>query len=546
MPMLKKELKGEGRKQLEKEREDILLLISQLEEEFQKANITEAVYKETKEKYEKRLAEINKKLGIKEEKKKKEKKKEREKSPYKQESSEEGPVFIDPFNPPKEIEEVEVEETKEVPESKVGVELEKLKAFVESLRETDKALNEQIRNLAEALGEVRSMVFQTDGSLRELEMKVERLSSDIEEISPEKLEKRIREIEKSLEAFDAFKEKTEKKIEDISQNISKINEFLRTAGGLENLMEVSKDIKKKVDEVKEVVKYVEKLATQVEKAFVESTRNLQDFPVIKGRLETLEENVKEISKTLEGINARLENSATLKDLESFRADLFSFKTQIDEINKVMPIVETKIPETIKRLREERDDVLLLLKSLEEELKQGKISQEDYNNSKKKAMQKLREIEDKLIDEWKRIEKFIESGGMEAIPGEEAKEIKEEKLEEVSKKEELEEKTLLVKEEQEERKLSKSIKTLSNQIEKSFSELVEGLKALRVLRERLELLESNLATEVAESLKEVSVEKRKTKIHGNKNEKESTEKKKGKTSGKSKINLKIIEQIRAKK
>jgi len=518
MPLFKKkELKEEERKQLEKEREDILLLISQLEEEFQKASITEAVYKETKEKYEKKLAEINKKLGIKEEKKKEDKKKKEEENPYKQEGSEEeGPVFIDPLNPPKEVEEVKVEENREeVGESRIGVELEKIKAFVESLRETDKTLNEQIRGLAEALGEVRSMVFQTDGALKELEMKVEKLSSDIEEISPEKIDKRIREIEKRLESFDVFKEKTEKKLEDIGQNVSKISEFLRTAGGLENLMEVSKEIKKKSEEIKEVVKYVERLATQVEKAFVESTKNLQDFPVIKGRLEMLEESVRDISKTIEGINARLENVATLKDLESFRTDVTSLKSQIDEINKVLPIAEAKIPESIKRLREERDDVLLLINSLEEELKQGKISLGDYNSSKSKALEKLRKIEDKLIEEWKKVEKFIESGGIEAIPEGEAREAIGEKKEEVEKgateenvgeeilqrvetKEVKEERQISVSENGE-KKLSKNIETLANQIEKSFSEIVENLKALIILRERLETLESMLLTEISEEL-----------------------------------------------
>jgi chromosome segregation ATPase len=183
--MLFKKLSAEQRKQLEKEREDILALISQLEEEFNKANIAENVYKEMKEKYEKKLSEINKKLGIKEEKKEEKKK---EEGVY--EKTEEGPVFIDPLNPPKEIEEVKVEESKEeIAGGKIGVELEKMKAFIESLRETDKTLNEQIRSLAEALGEVRSMAFQTDGALKELEMKVDKLASDIEELRPEKIEK---------------------------------------------------------------------------------------------------------------------------------------------------------------------------------------------------------------------------------------------------------------------------------------------------------------------------------------------------------------------
>jgi hypothetical protein len=169
------------------------------------------------------------------------------------------------------------------------------------------------------------------------------------------------------------------------------------------------------------VRYIERLATQVEKAFVETSKNLEEFPVFKARLDSLEESVREISRNVETIDTRLENVATLKDIESFRADIMSIRSQIDEINKVLPITEAKIPETIKRLREERDDVLLLIKSLETELQLGKISLGDYNLAKSKALEKLRKIEDQLIEEWKRIEKFIESGEIEAIPLVERKE-----------------------------------------------------------------------------------------------------------------------------
>ncbi len=416
---------------LRKEREDVLLLISQLEEEFNKANITEKTYKELKEKYEKRLKEINEKLGIKEKKESlldKLLKKEKKEEVYKKEETE-GPVFIDPLNPPKEIEEVKVEETKPLTSS-LDIELEKIRAFIESLRDTDKALNEQIRTLAESIGEVRSLAFQTDGSLKELEMKFEKLESDVEELRPEKIEKRIREIEKNLEAFEVFKEKTDKKLEDIGERVAKINEMLKSIGSIENFARIGKEIKQKSEEIKEAIGYIEKIAAKVERAFVETNKNLEDFFLFKSKQESLEETVREISKNLESINTKLENVLTIKDLDAFRTEISLIKAQLEEINKVLPIAEAKIPETIKNLREEKENILLLIKTLESDLQTGRISIGDYEESKRKALERLRKIDEELVEEWKKIEKFLETGGLEALPLEERKEEKvKEKLQE---------------------------------------------------------------------------------------------------------------------
>ncbi|MFH7880730.1 MAG: hypothetical protein QXI09_01855 [Candidatus Aenigmatarchaeota archaeon] len=451
--------------QLKKEREDLLLLISQLEEEYNKANLSEKVYKEAKEKYEKRLSEINKKLGIKEEKKggflknvfKKEKK---EESPYISEKSE-GPTFIDPLNPPKEVEEVKEENiSMEGGQEKIYVELEKIKAFIESLRETDKTLNEQIRNLAEAIGEIRSTVFQVDGSLKELEMKLEKIENDVEEIKPNKIEKKFLDLEKKLEGLEIFKEKSEKRFEDLLEKMKKINEFMRSAGRVENLVKISREINQKSEEIKEAIRYIERIAAKVERAFTEMNKNLSEFILYKGKQESLEENFREAVKNLEEIKTKIENVATLKDLESFKADIFSLKSQIDEINKVLPIVETKIPETIQKLREERDDILLLIKALDNDLQLGRISIGDYNKSRENALKKLREINEKLVEEWKKIEKFIEEGGLEALPIERVVEEKEYNSENMST-----EKKIEIKEgEESEKEIEKMEKKEKNEFE----------------------------------------------------------------------------------
>jgi ElaB/YqjD/DUF883 family membrane-anchored ribosome-binding protein len=56
-----------AKKELLKEMEDIKGLLSHLEDEYRKANVSEKYYQELKEKYLKRLEEIEKKIGAKKE-----------------------------------------------------------------------------------------------------------------------------------------------------------------------------------------------------------------------------------------------------------------------------------------------------------------------------------------------------------------------------------------------------------------------------------------------------------------------------------------------
>jgi len=433
-----------GKDELLKEKEEVQILLSQVEEEYRKANISEEVYKEMKEKYEKRLKEINKKLGIKESSDEKKKgildkllgkKEEEKKDVYQTEEKKDEPVFFDPLNPPKEIlEEVKNEEEKReikegVASPEIIMEIERFKATLEAFKEEKKVMTEQIRTINESIGELRSLIFQTDTSLRELEIKFDKLNTQVEEIEPSKYMKKIMEIEGRLEKFDAFIEKTERKIEDLSKDVGKIHEFLRTAGSLENIIEISKTIDQKVKDIKDAISYIERIATKVEATFVEMNRNLQDFRTYKTRQEGVEDSLKEVLKNLDSLNAKVENLVTKTELEAVKTDIARIDSQLKEFEKSVPLIEAKIPETIRNLRDEKNDLVIFLDSLESQLKEGKISLGEYEKTKKEIEKKIREIEAKLIDEWKKIEKFLETGGIEYIPKTEEKEEVEVKKEE---------------------------------------------------------------------------------------------------------------------
>ncbi len=509
--MLGKKTEEIDKNKLMKEREDIIALMQSLEEDFRKSNISEKYYKELKEKYSQKLSEINKKLGIKEEKTEKKKgilgklfgkKKEEEEAPTQAYSGGEdkGPEFVDPLKPPPEAEEAE-EETETPTEGVSGissVELEKIKIMIDALREDKKAIVEQIQALSENIGEVRASAFQTDASVKELEVKFEKLNEEVKDIEPIKIRRKLEEFEQRIEKINLFIEKAERKFEDLSQKINKAYEILKSIGSIENISNIVKDMNQKVEDVKEAIRYIERIGAKTEKAFIDMTKNLEDFVVYKAKQEALDEAVKDILKTLESINVKIENLATKKELNSFKGDLVVLQKKFGEIEKIIPIVKMKLPETITHLRDERNDIMTLLASLDEQLKSGAITKEYYEEIKKKNLERLEEINNQLIEEWKKIEKFIEESGVEKPPEEtsQKKPMKEEVKEE-------EEKML-------EKKEVKEVEEEEKEVSEEKSEEKKGIKRPKFLGKKTkeEEVEKEKTEESTEMEKETKTEKTK--------------------------------------
>jgi len=516
-----KETKKIKLEELTKEKNDLETIMSHLESEYRKANISEKSYSELKEKYSKRLGELNKKLGImkvdiselkerikpkepkkettteekpsfftklfKSEKEKTEKSKEGKKGEEeKKETTEEqkpekveegikkeneekttekpkktglfGKLFsgkkeekskgdekseevkIKEEEKAKKKEEIEVGEVQEMTpevieklaqqvagtsgtttkteeavkeetsEERAGtvkdIEIEKLKVMIDAIREGKNATDETIRNLSESIGEIRSMVFQADGSLRETMLKMEKMEDEISEVKPTEIDKKLRGINEKIEKNDLTLEKLEKKSEDLAEKINKVHEMLKGIGSTENLMTLKKDIQEKVEDINEAVKYIERLGTKTEKIFVDLNQYLGDFIRYKARQEDVEESLKEIVRSIDALNVKFEDYVTKKDLDSLKEDDIVIKKQIEEINKVLPILRAKLPDEIAKLRGEKEDISLLLDAMKEQLNAGKISKVEYERAKKNNEKKLKEIERDLDKEWRKIENLF--------------------------------------------------------------------------------------------------------------------------------------------
>jgi hypothetical protein len=302
-------------------------------------------------------------------------------------------------------EDVQVDDTSEPKD----IEIEKIKLMIETLREGQKSTDESIRNLAESIGEIRSMVFTEDSSIKEEGAKMERIETEIGEIKPKEIENRFREFRTKMEQTDLGIEKLERKSEDLAEKVNMVYEMMKKIGGVENLITIDKDIQKKIDDIKEALKYTERLALKTEKMFIDINREIQDIVIYKTRQEGLDESVRDLIKGMDAINARMNDVITKKDLDTVKQDILLMHNHLEEIQKVLPLLEAKIPETIVALREERRNIMLFLDSLSEHYKSRTINLAEYEEAKRKNMAKLAKIEEQLREEWKNLESTIAAG-----------------------------------------------------------------------------------------------------------------------------------------
>ncbi len=293
-----------------------------------------------------------------------------------------------------------------------SVEIEKLKVMIDTVRESGKVTDETARGLSENIGELRSMVFQADAELKEVSLKMERIEDEISEVKPQEIQKKFREYNENFEKNQLELEKLSKKAEDAGEKINKVFELLKSIGGIENLTNVNQQVQKKLEEINEVMKYIERIGTKTEKMFIDLNRGLQDLLIIKSKQEDFNESLKDVIKNIDSLNVKFEGYITKKDLDAFKEDNMLIKKQIEDIKKVLPIAELKLPEDIINLRKEREDIKLLLESLEEQHERGKISKDEFTNIKDANLKRLEEIRLSLEDEWKKVGEFLKTSEKE--------------------------------------------------------------------------------------------------------------------------------------
>lgn len=398
-------VKKEDPADLERQKEDIENLLSSLETAFSEGSITQEHYNEVRQKNSTKLEEIKKKLKqvekpkpavseteplSKEEPAKKSKAKE---EPAKKEAEAKKPAMPEEVTSKISAEKAEADAEK-VKEKiifelspkidKINIKIEKIKAFVDALREEKTGERELTQRLTEEVGETRSLVNSTESRLSEIEMKLEDVSETLTDLKPQRFAKELQKKEEELKLHEARIEKLDDMNSNILKRVNEIQIILEKLGNIESIAMMTKDISKKMISIDDKEKKITRLADKIDNMFAEINKRLEEFMFYKAKQDSLDDLSKEMLKSLDELTTKLTRYAEKDDLELLRDTL---ENKINELMKV-----SVAPTGLMQTQQEKSEVESLMKMLEEQFKKGLLSKKDYEKAKDANMQRIRELE----------------------------------------------------------------------------------------------------------------------------------------------------------
>ena len=316
----------------------------------------------------------------------------------------------------------EEEESKEEPEEKkisflgeirikqLVMDIDKIKAEIEGLKEIKFSSDERIKELAESTGELRSVLFQKDNLTKELEAKIKLLEESISNVDPRKISKQLQKQEESITEAEARVEKAESIYRDMSKKFEESQKILESIRSVENLREkvsqmdslVSKSIDTKVE--------IERIAGKTERFYSEIDDKIRELPKLKSETEKLNSRTEELAKAVDDINVKTTDFVKRDEVDDVKSEIDNIviankndvENRLEEIENSLRIPQENINLQIEKLNKKKESVMNLISNLEEQYRKGIIKRETFEDVKSKNETFLSKIDDdiKKIDSQK--------------------------------------------------------------------------------------------------------------------------------------------------
>ncbi|MCK5593981.1 MAG: hypothetical protein KAI18_01930 [Candidatus Aenigmarchaeota archaeon] len=296
---------------------------------------------------------------------------------------------------------------------KINVDLERIKANLDSFKEVRASTDERLQTVTEGLTELRTTVFQREAGLKEQEMRFTRVKELVDDIEPDKINKEFMKRDKFTSEMEIRIEKLEVKIEDVLKTIKHTDGLLKSLGDLENVANIDHKIAKKMEHVSETEKSMVHLSSKIEKMFMTLNEKLENFEVYEARQDNMNEIMDDTLKNVDQLGVKFESYIDKKDMSKVKTDMDSLSEKIEMmmgiLKKAVPFAEAEIPKELQELEEQREDIESLLSTVEHEHKKKQISDKDYMKIKKKNDAALDKIKVEINKIMKKMSKKELSG-----------------------------------------------------------------------------------------------------------------------------------------
>lgn len=419
-PGVSKDVPVESLEHLKHQKEEIETLLSSLEDAYYEASILEDDYNKTRQKNQKRLEEIESKIKAAEEKVKKDEAKKAAEAlkEVKKESSSQKATPGQPAVPPAgaappaaqaappsiDFEELEnnisekvkgivsgietkisQKDAEEIRKklSKFSMDIEKLKASVETIKEFKGAQDEKVQRALENVSELRSIIFQRETMMKDQETKMQKVSDQMSQIEPEKIMMALGKRDRQISDHDIKLDKIEGKMKNVEEIFERLKHVISNIGSLENMINMGKESTEKLNEMRGVQTGIQKLSDKMHGLYADLSSRLEEFDIYKRKQDRSGSLVESLMSSVDDINKKMNEFVTREDMESLKLRAAS--------SGAAPSGGSGIGS----LLEEKEEVEMLLNSLEESKKASMISKKEYEKTKKMNQQKLADLEKQI-------------------------------------------------------------------------------------------------------------------------------------------------------
>ena len=278
---------------------------------------------------------------------------------------------------------------------KLLINLEKLSGKLELLEGFRPQVNERLSRLSEEIGDLRRMILDRERSQRELEVDMDRFKAIMEEISPEKFSLKLEKITAGLDKSNARIERNEVLFNNVEKELQKIREAFSKIKSFENLVDISKKIKREVDLIENTKRYTDRLASKVETIFAELSDKTAELKKSLATVDKINELTQEIVKEQDKLRLRFDEEVLKqKDLEQVKKEV---------AEKVKEITLKELPTEISnRLGE----VVQSVKSLEKSTLEGKQQSSKFKTELESLKKDVSSLNNEISKQIEKMNEFV--------------------------------------------------------------------------------------------------------------------------------------------
>ncbi|MBN2330933.1 MAG: hypothetical protein JXC85_03890 [Candidatus Aenigmarchaeota archaeon] len=276
--------------------------------------------------------------------------------------------------------------------TKMNTEVEKSKALVESMKEAKNVTDDKIQRMMESFAEIRSIVYQREAQSKEQEVVFDKLKDAISQVDSARILREFTTRDEQMRDVNTRIERLERSGKMLSDTMNRIKGLMTDIGSLENIMKGSKLVGEKLERIQEIEERMKAASTKLDGLYVELRKRLDEFNTYRVRQDKTEGMLADIMKNMEDVTRRLSDYATRDDMEVVKQAVSEVKEQA---MKAAKSTEIELPPEAKMLQEEKEEIETLLSTLEENLRNKDISEEEFNSAKTKNLQRIREIDAKI-------------------------------------------------------------------------------------------------------------------------------------------------------